>query len=285
MKTSAKIARGAFDTASLGGRARSGWAFTLIELLVVIGIIGLLVGLLVPAVVYGRFRAKVAICTGNFRQWAIASATYATDDGHGRLPSFQLPTASSKLSNYSALEPWFVAIPMITNMGSYGVTARMWFCPTHEERWRNADEFRRFKSGGQGVVTPADLDTYYRLDQKASIAFPDLFWWVPRPLEGSSTLVFPDPKQLRTRIPDPWPTKMEDASAGIQPIASDWLVGTWDDDLKQVTSASLGHSFGGKVRNNNAAFADGHVETRPWSDVKWQMIQGGGAAGYRAYLY
>ena len=161
----------------------------------------------------------------------------------------------------------------------------MWFCPTHEERWRVADEFYRFKSGGRGIVTAADLETYYRRNQKAAMAFPDMFWWVPRPLEGSSTLVFPDAKLLRTRIPDPWPTKLEDSSVNTQPIASDWLVASWDDDLNAPGSASGGHSFGLKVRNNNAVFADGHVETRPWSAVKWQLIQGGGARGRLAYLY
>lgn len=260
-------------------------AFTMVELLVVIGIIGILVGLLLPGLAYARFRSKVTTCTSNFRQWAIASATYATDDRSGRLPSFELPTTTSALSRYGSLEPWFVALPMITNMAPYGVTPRMWSCPTHELRWRLMDQGFRSKSGGRGIVTATDLETFYRRDQGAAMAFPDMFWWVPRPLEGSSTLVFPDPKLLRTRIPDPWPTKLEDPSVNTQPIASDWLVATWDDDRNAPESASGGHSYGFKVRSNNAVFGDGHVETRPGSEVRWQLIQGGGARGRSAYLY
>ena len=211
--------------------------FTLIELLVVIGIIGVLAGLLLPALAYGRFRSKVTVCTGNFRQWGIACATYATDDRHGRLPSFELPTATSKLAHYGSLEPWFVAIPMITNMAPYGVTPRMWFCPTRERSWQNTDEEFRNHSGGRGIATAADLDAYYHF-QKSAIAFPDLFWWVPRVLEGSKTLVYPDPKLLPTPTTDPWPTRLEDVSANLQPFATDPLLGDWDDGLKAVTKAS-----------------------------------------------
>jgi prepilin-type N-terminal cleavage/methylation domain-containing protein len=259
-------------------------AFTLIELLVVIGIIGVLAGLLLPALAYGRFRAKVTVCTGNFRQWGIACATYATDDRRGRLPSFELPTFTSKLANYSSLEPYFVAIPMITNMATYGVVPRMWFCPTRERSWQDADEDFRNHSGGRGITTAADLDAYYHF-QKSAIAFPGLFWWVPRVLEGSRALVYPDPRLLPTPTPDPWPTRMEDATASAQPFATDPLLGDWDEALKAVTkvdngSTFGGHPFAGKCRSINAAFADGRVETRPFSAVKWRMIQ-----HHSAYLY
>lgn len=60
------------------GRARSS-AFTLIELLLVVAIIALLVSILLPALSKSRNAARVAICTSNMRQLAIAEATYATD--------------------------------------------------------------------------------------------------------------------------------------------------------------------------------------------------------------
>jgi len=59
---------------SINRRPSTAAGFTLIELMVVVGIIAVLAGLLLPALSYGRFRAKVATCSNNYRQWCVASA-------------------------------------------------------------------------------------------------------------------------------------------------------------------------------------------------------------------
>jgi prepilin-type N-terminal cleavage/methylation domain-containing protein/prepilin-type processing-associated H-X9-DG protein len=61
-------------------------AFTLVELLVVVTIISMLVGLLVPAVIAARGRARVAQCTNNQRE--IGSAILQYESAKKRLPGY-----------------------------------------------------------------------------------------------------------------------------------------------------------------------------------------------------
>jgi prepilin-type N-terminal cleavage/methylation domain-containing protein len=56
------------------GNRRVEKGFTLIELLVVIVILGILAGLILPAISYGKFKARVTTCTNNYRQFALAAA-------------------------------------------------------------------------------------------------------------------------------------------------------------------------------------------------------------------
>jgi prepilin-type N-terminal cleavage/methylation domain-containing protein/prepilin-type processing-associated H-X9-DG protein len=65
-----------------GGRR----GFTLIELLVVIGIMGVLVGLLVPALAAARGSADTAACGSNLRELAKANIVFAQDNDQRYVP-------------------------------------------------------------------------------------------------------------------------------------------------------------------------------------------------------
>jgi prepilin-type N-terminal cleavage/methylation domain-containing protein/prepilin-type processing-associated H-X9-DG protein len=56
--------------------------FTLVELLVVISIIGILIGLLIPAVMAARERARLLQCTNNQSELGKAIIMYETEKGH-----------------------------------------------------------------------------------------------------------------------------------------------------------------------------------------------------------
>ena len=73
-------------------RTRNG--LTILELLVVLAIIGVLLGLIVPAVVYARAASRRVACANHLRQLALATHSY--HDSHGVFP----PWASYVAEDY-----------------------------------------------------------------------------------------------------------------------------------------------------------------------------------------
>src|SRR6266446_7852145 len=121
------------------------------------------------------------------------------------------------------------------------------------------------------MATIDDYIKYFTDTQKTKYGGLDMNWWVPRHLEGSPTLMYPDVSLLPTRLNTPWPSRMDDVTISTRPILSDWILGSKGTSGDSFTTASGAHAFAGKIRNCNSGYADGHVETHSTSRIKWEL--------------
>ena len=79
--------------------------FTLIELLVVIGIIGILAGLLMPALMSAKGKARGISCVNNLKQIALANILY--EDTYKRFAPFRNGTHPTGGSAWNSGQWWF----------------------------------------------------------------------------------------------------------------------------------------------------------------------------------
>ena len=120
-------------------------AFSLVELLVVMAVILALAGLLLPALVRSREKARLAQCTGNLRQWGLAFRMYADDNddflprrGQGVQPLFQINRTADW---FNALPPYFglnTFEQMISNnTPPVAYASSVFVCPTADDAGGN----------------------------------------------------------------------------------------------------------------------------------------------------
>jgi len=105
---------------------RTARAFTLIELLVVIAIIGILAGILLPALTKAREKAKAAWCVSNLHQIGVAITMYADDHNDYYPPGFV-----NTVGDWPLFIAPYVAKSQTTYGGSGTITSsQVFLCPS-----------------------------------------------------------------------------------------------------------------------------------------------------------
>jgi len=251
-------------------------AFTLIELLVVIAIIGILAGLLLPALARAKYSGMKSSCINNIRQQHLSQVMYA-DDNAGRFP------------DHDDLSPDYHRTPntgtrSIVNAmrGTYMPSTRILICPI------TAKSFGRTWLNYESMANFADNNTkdYGGWDTPAAYVYTPYMWLANFTAVPPMKFLAPDGKvssDLAANEPA-WPKNASECDSqrafithriSSTPGTALWDVGHLGQFLAGTTSKPL-WAFS-VAPDQPVGYADGSVKIGPKAKMK-PRAQGGPSA-------
>ncbi len=255
-------------------------AFTLIELLVVIGIIGLLVGIMLPVLSRATAAARASTCFANLHNIAIASATYSADNKQLVIPSYNMSGTGAGVD--TLIDGWAAIMDRDGySAGNRTNRASAFVCPDvvdvegmksgqtganpdNPKGWMDWPNTRN--GSGVGNVATTIPDRGFNLIIRSS-------YWVnsDNPIGAATANIKPDTfftcsvgygpdtaegkymKALRLDAKVSYPSQLIGFADGV-------YAGKQAQNRINVTDSRIGYRHPGKSTNAaNVAFADGHA--------------------------
>ena len=238
-----------------GHQGRQPSAFTLIELLVVIAVIGILAGLLLPALATAKSHARRIPCVNNQRQLFLTWSLYADDysdtmapNGHFIPDEPRNPKLWIGADDHFYLPPYtnaqYLVDPQYAAFGGYLNASAIYKCP-EDKTLLSRD----------GIVTTAPQIRSYALNAYMG-------WVSPREELSGQHRIFQKLSDLNAVSPSQFFVFQDVHPSSIcMPAFMMYLPGGTVDGFYHYPSSL---HLGSGVIN----FADGHMETRKWQDPR-----------------
>ena len=229
--------------------------FTLVELLVVVGIIGLLVSILLPALNNAREQARRTQCGANLHNVGVAMNIYANENRR------KLPRHAGNGNNWL----WDVPFETRNAIMKAGAERAHFYCPSGD--LQNNDQLWEFPDR----VTGWTVSGYFWLMQRAG-----------GPLGGNAEVIqnYPSPqyppyfRQLRPKIDLPRASELElvtdsNVSRGAPPNRRFTGIDGGYRSHRSNHMRRFNQGVGGQI-----LFLDGHVAWRDFSEMKVRFTPG-----------